>query len=88
MENGNGLQILQMVRADNAAPVRPDVCFILLTASSDPDTVSAAALLDVNGYLVKPVTKEKIQASIAKARSRAIKIDIPRYQRVVITERT
>lgn len=87
MENGNGLQLLQMVRTGNASPVRPDACFILLTASSEPETVSAAALLDVNGYLVKPVTKEKIQTSIAKARSRVIKIDVPRYQRVVVTQK-
>lgn len=84
MENGNGLQLLQMIRTGNASPVRPDACFILLTASSEPETVSSAALLDVSGYLVKPVTQEKIQASISKARSRVIKIDVPRYQRVVI----
>jgi two-component system, chemotaxis family, chemotaxis protein CheY len=84
MENGNGLQLLQAVRTATVNPVRPDACFILLTSSSDPETVSSAARLDVSGYLVKPVTKEKIEASITKARSRAIKIDVARYQRVAL----
>tara|TARA_R110000868_G_scaffold21666_5_gene89978 strand:- start:1486 stop:1959 length:474 start_codon:yes stop_codon:yes gene_type:complete len=85
MDNGNGLQLLQAVRTGTVMPIRPDACFILLTASSDQDTVGNAAALDVSGYLVKPVTKDKVQASIKKARARVIKIDIPRYQRVMLS---
>ncbi len=86
MDNGNGLQLLQAIRTGVVNPVRPDATFILLTSSSDPETVSAAAMLDVSGYLVKPVTKEKLAVAIAKARSRVIKVDIGRYQRVSIKE--
>ena len=84
MANGNGLQLLQAIRMGQVKNVRPDACFVLLTASGDAATVAAAAELDVSGYLVKPATPEKLQSAISKARLRAIKINFHKYSQVVL----
>jgi DNA-binding NarL/FixJ family response regulator len=84
MANGNGLQLLQAIRMGQVKNVRTDSCFVLLTSSGDAATVAAAAELDVSGYLVKPATAEKLRLCIAKARSRAIKINFAKYAKVVL----
>lgn len=82
MAEGTGLELLWVVRTAQIKTVRPDACFLLLTASSDHETVGLAARLDVSGYLVKPVTPAKLKTAIAQGRKRAIKIDFARYKAV------
>ena len=84
MANGNGLQLLQAIRMGQIKFFRPDACFVLLTASGDATTVAMAMELDVNGYLVKPATPEKLRTAIAKARARAIRINFQKYSQLVI----
>ncbi|TAL04386.1 MAG: response regulator [Rhodospirillaceae bacterium] len=84
MSPGNGLQLLQAVRLGKIKYLRPDLCFILVTGSGDADIVGVAAELDVSGYLVKPVTPEKLRVSIAKARSRYFPVNIEKYANVNI----
>lgn len=84
MAEGNGLQLLQAIRTAKIKFFRPDACFILVTASGDHEVVGMAARLDVSGYLVKPVTPDKLKAAILKARTRAIKIDFNRYTQVAV----
>ncbi|MGZ6228473.1 MAG: response regulator [Candidatus Binataceae bacterium] len=84
MAEGNGLQLLQIIRMGKVKFFRPDACFILLTASGDQGVVGMAARLDVNGYLVKPVTPEKLRETIDKARARTVRIDFERYGRIVV----
>lgn len=86
MAQGNGLQLLQAIRMGKIKFFRPDACFILLTASGEPKVVATAVDLDVSAYLVKPVTPDKLRATIAKARARMIRIDIPRYANVAIPD--
>jgi CheY-like chemotaxis protein len=84
MAEGNGLQLLQAIRTAKIKFFRPDACFILVTASGDHEVVGMAARLDVSGYLVKPVTPDKLKTTIVKARARAIKIDFNRYAQVAV----
>ncbi|MBX7199765.1 MAG: response regulator [Rhodospirillaceae bacterium] len=84
MAEGNGLQLLQAIRTAKIKLFRPDACFILVTASGDHEVVGMAARLDVSGYLVKPVTPDKLKATILKARHRGIKIDFNRYMQVPV----
>ncbi len=84
MANGNGLQLLQAIRMGQIKYFRPDACFVLLTASSDPTTVAMAMELDVNGYLVKPVTSDKLRVAISKARARSFRINFQKYSQVVV----
>ena len=86
MAQGNGLQLLQAIRMGKIKFFRPDACFILLTASGEPKVVATAVDLDVSAYLVKPVTPDKLRATIAIARARLIRLDIPRYANVAIPD--
>lgn len=84
MEDGNGLQLLHAVRTGQVPPVRPDACFLLLTASGEHENVAVAGSLDVSGYIVKPATAEKLRTAIVKGRARPIRIDFNRYNQVVL----
>jgi CheY-like chemotaxis protein len=84
MMNGNGLELLKAVRLGKIKYLRPDSCFILLTSAAEPEIVSMAKQLDVNAYLVKPVTMEKLEATIAKARGRYFPLDFKKYEQVLV----
>jgi CheY-like chemotaxis protein len=86
MAHGNGLQLLQAIRMGKIKFFRPDACFVLLTASGVPKVVAMAAELDVSAYLVKPVTPDKLYATIAKARARIIRINVVKYAAVAVSE--
>lgn len=83
MSGGNGLQLLQAVRTGRIKVVRPDACFILVTGSGQPTVVEAAAQLDVNGYLVKPVTPKSIETAIIKGRAKPVRLDFTKYGNVI-----
>jgi two-component system chemotaxis response regulator CheY len=84
MPNGNGLQLLQAIRLGMAKPVRPDACFIIITSAADAELIKAAGQLDANGYVVKPVTREKLSAAIARGRARGFPLNVNQYQSIVI----
>lgn len=87
MATGNGLQLLQYVRTgETRGNLRPDCCFILLTSLGQSEVVRMAQQLDVSGYVIKPVTVEKLVDAIAKGRARAFPLDINRYKAVVVPE--
>jgi CheY-like chemotaxis protein len=86
MEQGTGLELLWVVRTAQVKSFRPDACFVLLTASGDHETVGLAGRLDVSGYLIKPVTPQKLRTAIAQGRKRAIKIDLARYKQVQLPQ--
>jgi DNA-binding NtrC family response regulator len=82
MAQGTGLELLWVVRTGQVKAFRPDACFVLLTASGDHETVALAARLDVSGYLIKPVTPQKLRTAITAGRKRAIRIDFNKYKAV------
>ena len=84
MTGGNGLQLLQAVRTGKIKVIRPDACFILVTGSGQPTVVEAAAQLDVNGYLMKPVSPKSIETAVVKGRSRPVRLDFTKYGNVVL----
>lgn len=86
MAEGTGLELLWVVRTGQVKSFRPDACFLLLTASGDHDTVATAARLDVSGYLVKPVTPQKLRTAISQGRKRAIRIDFNKYKQVQLPQ--
>lgn len=74
-----GLELLQIVRSGQAPRTPPDTCFILLTGHADANVVNVAISLDVNAYLVKPVSHEKLTQSIATAMARKWRIKGPKF---------
>lgn len=55
--------------------------FIMLTGHGDAEVVKTAVMLDVNGYLVKPVAKDKLEHAIARAFTQSISVRAPEYYR-------
>lgn len=88
MANGNGLQLLKEVRIKGFKMVRPDACFIMLTAIAHPLAVKTASQLDVNAYLTKPITPDTLKAAIAKARAYFFPLDFDKYNKVQVPDRT
>ena len=87
MPNGNGLQLLHAIRGGQIRQVRPNCSFIVLTAYAAPALIALAGKLDANGYLIKPVTADKLKDAITKARSRIVPIDPAKYASIMIPER-
>ena len=79
MVAGNGLQDLKAVRTGQNKYLRPDTCFIMLSALAEPYAIKAAAMLDAQGYLVKPLTLEKLRIAIVEARKSNFAVDLALY---------
>jgi CheY-like chemotaxis protein len=79
MPRGNGLQLLQSLRLGQCYQARPDSCFILITGGASEETIRLAGQLDVNGLLSKPFNRDRLVSTIGQARTRAFRLDPPRY---------
>lgn len=56
----NGLQFLKSVRTGDHPNIKRDQPFIMLTGNDSPDVAAAATNLDVNAFLAKPPTPQKL----------------------------
>jgi DNA-binding NarL/FixJ family response regulator len=72
MEAASGLQFLKNLRSGQYAKIRPDMFFVMLTASGDSVVVRAAIDLDVNGYVMKPITQDSLLKSLQKCFTRRL----------------
>lgn len=63
----NGLGLLRQIRAGEIPGVSRSLCFIMLTGHATEKVVKAAIDLDVNAYLVKPVSFEKLVGTVDQA---------------------
>ncbi len=61
MPNMDGLELLRRVRNEAAFAKLP---FILVTAVSDKDYIFEAKNLHANGYILKPVTYQRVSAKL------------------------
>lgn len=86
MPSGNGLQLLKAIRTGQVPSLRLDACFILVSATASPEPIRTAAALDVSGFLIKPLSQEKLRATILKARNRHFAADPARYSQVSVPE--
>lgn len=57
----DGMSFLKNVRGDEKFKSLP---FVLITAVSDKDQIMAAKSLEVNGYILKPVTFQRVTAKL------------------------
>ncbi len=72
MAHGTGLELLQIVRSGKGHLARPDVTFILITAIEDDELRTTARLLGANGFLLKPVTEERLREAMQPTRLRDV----------------
>lgn len=66
MPDGNGLEVARTIRA-GLGRVPRDLPIAMLTGRADAELVRAAMELDVNAYVVKPVTKETLFTRLERA---------------------
>ena len=64
MPNMNGFELLAWIKKDAA---RSKVPVIMLSSLEDPDVLARCRKLGAADYIVKPFTKEKVDAALAKA---------------------
>ena len=57
----DGLQLLRNVRGEDAMKTLP---FVLVTAVSEKDYIVQAKELNVNGYILKPVTFQRVTSKL------------------------
>lgn len=63
MENGSGIDLLKAMRAH---PVLKRTPVLMVTGSSDNETVSSVVSAGVNGYVVKPVSFDGLKQRVEK----------------------
>jgi len=81
MKPVNGLQLLQGIRVGINPKIPREQTFIMLTGHADTDVVKAAIALDVHGYVVKPVSPDKLYQTIDKVLLRPIELKDADYYR-------
>ncbi len=74
MDGMTGLSLLQRIRAGRNTVIPRDIRFIMLTGDSNTDLVRAAAALDVNGFIKKPITVSAVLKTIHLAFGRQLQL--------------
>lgn len=83
MKPVNGLQFLQAVRLGMNPRIPRDQPFIMLTGHGETDVVKTAIMLDVNGYLVKPVAPDRLAKTLEGVFKKATEIKDESYYRSI-----
>ncbi len=83
MPEGNGLELLYQIRTTTVARnFRPDMCVLLMSGLASANIASVARRLDVNAFLVKPFTVNKLQMAIMSARRRSFALNQQGYYEI------
>jgi CheY-like chemotaxis protein len=69
----NGLEVVQEIRTGKAGIPR-DLPIAMLTGHSDVEIVGAALALDVNGFILKPVSVTELRARLVRMLGQPMKI--------------
>jgi DNA-binding NarL/FixJ family response regulator len=87
MKPMNGLEFLKAVRTGVGKRIPRDQRVVMLTGHGDMDAVRAAGELDINGYILKPVSPKKLTSTIDRALSRPpVLKDADHYRAVQLPE--
>lgn len=70
MEPVTGLEFLQKIRVGTNLGVSRNIRFLMLTGHGEEEVVKSALALDVDGYVIKPVSQAGLTTSIEKAFAR------------------
>lgn len=81
----NGMQFIQMIRAGRTLAKR-ETRIVILTAFSQTEILAVALALDINGFLVKPITPAMVDEKIATAMSERLHLRSPLAYEAVGTE--
>lgn len=70
MEPLTGLELLQKIRVGTNPGISRNLRFLMLTGHGDKEVVSAALTLDVDGYMIKPISQGGLISSVERAFAR------------------
>src|SRR4051812_16555737 len=74
MKPMNGLELLKAIRTGVGRRIPRDQRLIMLTGDRDMDAVRAAGELNINGYVMKPVSTENLVTALEAALSRPVNL--------------
>lgn len=66
----NGLQLLRGIRTGKIPHIPRNQKFVMLTGHGEPDVVEGALEFDIDGYLVKPVSPDKLMKTLSAVMER------------------
>ncbi len=72
MHTMTGLELLRDIRVGRYSYIPRDISFIMLTSHGGEVVVRAAIDLDVNSYIMKPVSKDGLVKAVHRAFNRSI----------------
>lgn len=67
MQPMNGLELVRQVRSGHAKGVRRDLPIAMLTGISDAEIVGTALALDVNAFILKPVSGSQLAPRLSRS---------------------
>lgn len=70
MEPLTGLELLQKIRIGTNPAISRNLRFLMLTGHGDKEVVTTALALDVDGYMIKPVSLGGLVSSVERAFAR------------------
>lgn len=70
MEPLTGLELLQKIRVGTNPGISRNLRFLMLTGHGDKEVVTTALALDVDGYMIKPVSQGGLISSVERAFAR------------------
>jgi len=70
MQPLTGLEFLKKIRVGRNPAMNRNVRFVMLTAHGDVEVVKSALALDVDSYVIKPVTRGNLDKAIIRAVTR------------------
>ncbi len=70
MEPVSGLELLQKIRVGTSPGVSRNIRFVMLTGHGEAEVVKTAMLLDVDGYVIKPISQKGLVSALEKAFAR------------------
>jgi DNA-binding NarL/FixJ family response regulator len=74
-----GLELLRMIRAGTLTGIPAQTPVVILTARPDADAVKVAMDLDVNGFVVTPVSLDKLIGTVSEAMTRPWTLQKPNH---------
>lgn len=81
---GSGLSLLKAIRLGRVAGIRASVPFIFVSDVAYPRMISAAARLDAGGFVIRPLTTERLRTVMLRALSHHFPLAPQTYAKVDI----
>ena len=83
---GSGLALLKGIRLGRVPGIRADTPFIFVSDVAYPRMISAAAHLDVNGFVIRPLTTERLRTVMLRALKHRVELSPEKYINVDVVE--